>query len=189
MSIDPQASNPYAPTTEVAAQPVPTDDVEAYRNFYLKHEASVKSIGTLYLLGALILIPMGFIAFFIGVSGNAGQESMVVAGVGVFYLALGTLQGFTAVGLRRLRPWARIVTIVFAVIGLIGIPIGTLISILILYLLLSEKGKVVFSDHYQEVIVQTPHIKYKTSMVVKVLLGILLAIIGLGIAAALLAGG
>ena len=42
-------ANPYAPTS-IEGQPLGsvTEDADAYRNQYLKHEASVKSIGTLY---------------------------------------------------------------------------------------------------------------------------------------------
>jgi len=44
----------------------------------------------------------------------------------------------------------------------------------------------VFSEEYREVIAQTPHIKYKTSTIVWILLFILLAFIALGIGVALI---
>ena len=110
------------------------------------------------------------------------------AGVGALYGGLGLLQGFVAVGLRRLRNWARIVAIVFSVIGLIAVPIGTLISAYFLYLLVSEKGRIVFSDEYKRVIEQTPHIVYKTSVVVWILLILLIALISFGLVAAVVTG-
>ena len=51
--------------------------------------------------------------------------------------------------------------------------------------MLSEKGQIVFSDEYRRVIEQTPHIVYKTSVVVWILL---LALIGFGIVAAVVTG-
>lgn len=165
-------------------------DVEAYRRRYLNHEASVKSIGTLYMLGAIFMVPMGVIAVGAALFG-AGDDpagSAVFAVVGALYGGLGLLQGFVAVGLRRLRNWARIVAIVFSVIGLIAVPVGTLISAYFLYLLVSEKGRIVFSDEYQRVIEQTPHIVYKTSVVVWILLILLIALISFGLVAAVVTG-
>jgi hypothetical protein len=200
MSFDPQnprtdadplageSANPYAPTSHIGTAAPMASDVEAYRRRYLNHEASVKSIGTLYMLGAIIMVPMGLaiLAFLIsGTRPNADPGGAVVVAVaGCLYAGLGLLQGFVAVGLRRLRNWARIVAVVFSVLGLIAIPIGTLISAYFLYLLVSEKGRIVFSDEYKHVIEQTPHIVYKTSVVVWILLILLIALISFGLVAA-----
>jgi hypothetical protein len=78
--------------------------------------------------------------------------------------------------------------IIFSVIGLIGIPIGTLISAYFLYLLLSQKRTMVFSDEYQQVIEQTPHIKYKTSIVVIILLVLLVVLFVGGIIGLVVSG-
>ena len=45
-----------------------------------------------------------------------------------------------------------------------------------------------FSGEYRRVIEQTPHIVYKTSVVVWILLILLLALIGVGIVAAVVTG-
>lgn len=68
-------------------------------------------------------------------------------------------------------------------ISLIGFPVGTLIGAYILYLLLGANGKVVFSPEYQAVIAQTPQIRYRTSKVVWILLGLVLLIIVFGLVA------
>jgi hypothetical protein len=71
--------------------------------------------------------------------------------------------------------------IVLSCFGLLGFPIGTLISAYFLYLLSSQKGVYIFSPEYARVIAATPHIKYKTSIIGWILLGILVFFIGLGI--------
>src|SRR4030095_8127226 len=97
-------------------------------------------------------------------------------------------QLWVGTGLRRLRRWARIPTGILSGIGLLGFPIGTIINGYILYLIFSQKGKVVFSDEYRAVIEQTPHIKYRTSIVVWIVLGLLLLLIAAGIIAAVIGG-
>ena len=188
----PVVANPYAPTVHVSSLTEGLDDVETYRRTYLNHEASVKSIGFLYLLGAIFLVPVGVFVLIgaVGVVANApaqgNAETLLVVVIGVFYLALGVFQGFVGYGLRRLQPWSRIAGSVLSAIGLIGFPIGTIISAYFLYLLVSKKGKVVFSPEYQSVIEQTPHIKYKVSIVVWILLGLLAALILTGLIFAVL---
>jgi hypothetical protein len=67
-------------------------------------------------------------------------------------------------------------------------PWGTIINGAILYLVFSKKGAKVFSPEYQEVIRQTPHIKYKTSIMVIVLVSILLAVLIVGVIGYFIAG-
>ncbi|MCA9128288.1 MAG: hypothetical protein KDB22_14450 [Planctomycetales bacterium] len=180
-------TNPYAPTSAFStAQYQASTDAEFIRKQYLSHEASTKSIGVLYLLGAIFLVPVGVGFFGWGIYGIATGEMEALIGLvlGMVYLTLGVGQGLTGIGLRRLRPWARIVGIVFSVIGLIGFPIGTLISGYFLYLLASQKGVYIFSDEYRRIIESTPHIKYKTSIVVWILLGLLVLLFVLAMIAA-----
>lgn len=179
----PIAINPYAPT--VAVGDGTATDVESYRQKYLSHEVSVRSIGLLYLLGSILLVPMGLLIIISGIFGGSGDQLGVVLGVGGLYLGFGLLQGYTGLGLRKLQPGARIVAIILAIIGLLGIPVGTLISVYFLYILCSAKGTVVFSDEYKNVIRQTPHIRYRTSITVWIFLGLLILVCALGITALL----
>lgn len=178
--------NPYAPTVSGGAVTPDLTDAENLRRTYLNHEASVKSIGTLYLLAAIFWVPIGLsmLAPALFLEGGAANAAMLI--IGFLYLGIGLLQGYAGLGLRRLTNAGRIFGIVFGIIGLIGVPIGTLISIYILYLLISQKGKVVFSDTYRQAIAQTPHIKYKTSIVVWILLGLVLLLVGIGLVGILL---
>ncbi len=176
------AANPYAPTSETLGQPPATDEVESYRRTYLKHEASCQSIGTLYLLGAILFAPAGLLMVVGSIANGLDQgENAILLVIGVVYFVLGSVQGTVGIGLRRLREWARIGGIVFSTLGLLAIPIGTLISAYFLYLLLSDKGRIVFSPHYQDVIAQTPHIKYKTPLIAWVALLLIVALIILSV--------
>jgi len=162
--------------------------VEEMRKEHLKHEASIKSIGVLYYLGgaALLLVAIGTL-FSIGRSRD-GAETLAHIFIAVLCLLLGAGQLWVAAGLRRLKKWARIPTGILSGLGLLGFPLGTLINGYILYLIFSQKGKTVFSEEYQAVIEQTPHIKYRTSIVVWVLLGFVLLLIAIGIIAAFVGG-
>lgn len=190
MSNVPPNFNPYAQTgSTVSFHPSQQlgSEAELIRRKHLSHEASIKSVGLLYGFGFVLLCIMTVINLVGVLTGQGGQASgaMAIGLVFVFLLAAWTgLVGATAWNLRKLTPLGKILGIIVAAIGLIGFPIGTLISAYILYLLLSEKGTVVFSPQYKSVIAQTPHIKYKTSIVVWILLALigLLFIVGIGFA-------
>lgn len=170
--------NPYqVPVVADVVAPLATDAV-AVREAHIKHEASVKSLGILYYLGGIGLLFATAMAFAPLAEGDAGalggQEMLILAGFGLLLV----LQFMTGWGLRRLKPWARVTGSIFSVIGLIQIPVGTLIGAYCLYLFFSAKGGVVFSPAYQEIIAQTPEVKYRTSKLMKVLIAILLVLVG-----------
>lgn len=172
--------NPYAaPESVITPIPVHHTASEQIRQEHLPHEASVKSIGTLYYLGAIIL-SLAFLSYAVTTSqilrtGTlGGYELALLIGSGLLILGLIVLQWKLAGGLRKLRPWVRIPIIIFSVIGLIGFPLGTIISGYILYLMLAAKSKMIFSPEYQQIIAETPHIRYKSSILKTVLVVILL---------------
>lgn len=185
---NPFSVNPYAPTAHTGDLGPTTDDPEGYRRAYLNHEASVKSIGFLYLFGAILLVPIGVLMIAAFWLDEDVSDRGILLGIGAGYLGVGLLQIYTGVGLRRLQNPARVIAIIFSILGLIGFPIGTLISAYFLYLLVGKKGQVVFSDEYREVVRKTPHIKYKTSMVVWILLGLLLLLLTFGMMSILFVG-
>jgi hypothetical protein len=171
-----------------------TGDVESTRRKYLSHEASVKSIGTLYYLGGFFGLLAGVMYAGMSITAAAGGMqgpqlgereqtvfAMMMGIASVVAFAISSVQLWTAYGLRRLKPYSRISGSVIAGIGLLGFPLGTLICGYFLYLLLSAKGEFVFSQQYKDVIQQTPHIKYKTSIIVRILVGILLFFLLLGV--------
>lgn len=167
------SENPYAPPQAPPAINLgaPTDDHT--RHLHLKHEASVKSIGTLYILGGIIL----FIAMLFTVFAPAENEKALMLPIAVFFIAIALLQLWLGASIRKLKSGARIPAIILSVIGLIGFPIGTLISAYFLYLLCCQKGKTVFSEEYARVMAATPEIKYRTSIVTWIVLLLLILLV------------
>lgn len=169
--------NPYAPPTAEVADITSADpEAEAIRREHIKHEASIRSVGILYYLGG-VLMGLAAILFFFGF-----ETTSIGMGFAALYAVLALLSLVVGHELRALTPWARIAAIVFAGIGLLGFPIGTLINGYILYLLLSQKGRRIFQPDYLQIVAATPEVKYRTSVVVWIVLGVIL----LGIFAAIM---
>jgi hypothetical protein len=158
--INPYAA-PTAPVEDVAANP----EADAIRRAHIGHEASIKAVGILYYLGGVVIM----------VGAVASMQANPFPALGLF--AVGVAQLFAGWGVRGLRPWGRIVGCVLSALGLLGFPIGTLINAYILYLFLSKKGRTIFAPEYQDVIAATPDVKYKTSIVVWIVLALLVALV------------
>jgi hypothetical protein len=172
--------NPYAPPAAHVADIGSGADphAEAIRQEHIKHETSVRSVGILYYLSSFLMVigGIGLLAL-----GRMDEQTQLGFLVGLIYLILGALSLVVARGIRQLKPWARKTCIVLSAVGLLGFPIGTLINGYILYLMLAAKGKRVFEPDYPAIITATPHIKYRTSIVVWLVLALLL----IGVAAAI----
>lgn len=169
-------ANPYAPpqVTELSA---PVSGMEAVRREHLRVERTAKSAGMLYyLVGFILLLVGGGGLLSVMASTQAGNSVDAAVGAAVF-LVFGVVIAIAAYGLRRLRGWARWIAVVVSAFGLLGFPIGTIISAVILVNLLGPKANLVFSPAYQDIIAATPHVKMKTSMAMKVVLVILLLIL------------
>lgn len=130
---------------------------EETRTKHISHESSIKSAGVLYLLGALVLFVMGGAA----IGGYLGEASSIGFGLGLG--ALGVMQAAVAYGLFRLRRWAVIPATIISSIGLLMVPVGTLINGYILWLIWSAKGRTVLADEYKSIIAATPDVKLRTS--------------------------
>jgi|GEM_PF-619385 len=165
--------NPYAPPQADLRSTNDDSNAEALRWEHINTEATIKSVGVLYYLGALVMIGLGIS----GLSGLPVDGETDPRLMGAVFAGLGLAQGFVGYGLRRLRGWTRIPTLLFSLIGLFGFPIGTLINAYIIYQVMSARGKFVTSPEYQAIIAATPHLKRKTSVIVRVLLIVLLVIL------------
>lgn len=176
MNPDPFDNNPFA-APETMSWSVETDPrpAAAIRRAFLNHEASVQSVGLLYLLGCGLCTAFGFFVGLMALGDESPSVPQVVSSV--ILVGLGFLQGMIGSGLRRLKRWTRIPAMSLSLIGLLVFPIGTIINGYILYLILSSKGTMVFSDEYQEIIRQTPEVKYRTSVIVWRVLGLFALVI------------
>jgi len=174
------AFNPYAapaaPVEDVSANA----EAEAIRKAHISHEASIKAVGLLYYLG-------GIGVTLAALAGLVGAKDASV-GVTLLLIGLGVGQFFAGWGVRALRPWGRIVGCILSAIGLIGFPIGTLINGYILYLFLSKKGRTIFAPEYQDVIAATPHVKYRTSIIVWIFLALVVLLLAVAVLAPMFGG-
>jgi len=169
--------------------PSASDDTleESIRRQYLRHESSIKSVSLLYFIPGVVLPAMGVVMLagsLLVASTASGVPWALMAAYGAFVLLIGVLLFKTGLALRQLRSWARNVAGIFACLGLLAVPIGTLINACILWLLFSQKGNYVFSSDYQRIIAATPHIKYNTSALVWCLFILLLVLLSLGLVGA-----
>ncbi len=94
--------------------------------------------GTFALLLALLLVG----------AGGKSEERVVVLVLGAFLGLAGAVQVACGIGLWNLRSWGRVLQIVLAAIGLLGFPVGTVVSILILVYLAKPGVKVIFSEKH-----------------------------------------
>lgn len=210
MEANPYAA-PEAKLDEVELVPTSGGDLAAFEAIRRKHiaaESSVKALGGLNILGGALLVLAGFSLFAAGFVGERPAVGLASFSgfLGVAVFATGALNLAVGLGLRGLRSWARWVTIALLSISLLlnlaGIAIyvarggaggslpGTLFGMIIpgylFSLLISRRAAVVFSPEYAEVIAATPHVKMKTSWLVKGFAIVLVAVIVIGVVAALL---
>jgi hypothetical protein len=164
-----EAANPYAaPAARVEDIPA-NPEAEAIRRAHINHEASIKAVGFLYYLG-------GTVATFAGLASLFGAPDAGGGVVALLLLALGVGSLFGGWGVRALKTWGRALGCVLSGIGLLGFPVGTLINGYVLYLLLSKKGRTIYAPEYKDVIAATPHVQYRTSIVVWIFLALLAAL-------------
>ena len=190
---DPANANPYAAPVAHGQPTKPGTKNEQIRREHVTHEASIKSFGFLYLLGGVLMIIGGCVMLFVCLTGGAPADvepsfTALLALLSGVYLVIGATQIWVAVGLRKLNQVGRIGGTIFGALGTLGFPLGTLICGYFLYLLWSEKGTMVFSPEYKDVIAATPHIKHKTSIIVWIALGLLALMFGCGIVGAIMGG-
>jgi hypothetical protein len=79
------------------------------------------------------------------ISGAVGSILPFGTVLGTVLILIGLLELFMAWSLYNGKSWARIAAIIIAIIGLLAIPIGTIISIIILYYLTRPNVKMFFN--------------------------------------------
>ena len=165
--------NPYQPPKSDISDP--SSEAIKVREAHIGHEASIRAFGLLYYLAG-VMFGLGGLGQLI-LATEKFETLLFAMGAGI--LLLGVIYLWIGHGLRRLSSKVRHIAGVFAVIGLLGFPIGTILNGYLLYLLYAKKGKMVFSEKYQQVRAATPEIKSRTSIIVWFFLILILVLIGL----------
>lgn len=105
----------------------------------------------LYLIGCVLGgIGMMIAATTIGATAEEGTvAACTTAGMGVFFIIMGVvvfiLYFITAKGVANKRNWGKILAIIFGILMLLSIPIGTVLGIIILINIFGEQGKAWFA--------------------------------------------
>jgi type IV pilus assembly protein PilA len=110
----------------------------------LERPGVVIILAILQFFGAAVLLA-GAAFGLLAASEADSQFDMPMAAVVAVCLALGVFYITCGVGLLKLRPYGRTMQIIGAVIGLLGFPLGTIISIAILVYMFKPGVKVLFS--------------------------------------------
>jgi hypothetical protein len=164
--------DPFAPPkTDPLEAATTVPDAERIRRQHFRHEASVRSVGVLYIFGAS-MIGLGSLSSFLSLD----RGSIPVAAT---FLGVAGALGFVGSLVRRLDRRARIPVVILSAVGLLAFPIGTAINAYILWLFLSGKGSFVFSPEYKRIVRLTPYTVHRTSGAViglMVFIGLLIAI-------------
>ena len=203
------SDNPYAPSGSSYGDAsldanFDLSQAELIRKSHLSHEANIQGFGCLYTLGGILgilgaifyvgigilvmaggVVPKGLESMVFGAGGDRLVSGGLTTLVGVIFLAIAVAQLFAGRSMQTLNPSGKILAIVVAAIGMLQFPCGTLISGYLLYLLVSAKGRTVYSSAYKEVMQATPHIRYRTSIIVWIFLFILIGVLLLGVLAAI----
>lgn len=176
-------NNPYkAPNASVKDHVDPRDDAEAIREAHVRHEVLLKSVGSLYGLVSFATLLAAVAMFAVMIMGSERDGVAFATLGGLIYLGLGAATGFMAWGFRTLKPWVKIPGTILSGIGLLGIPVGTMINGYILYLIWCAQGQRVLSPDYRDIIARTPHVRYRRTVGDWIALGIVvLGLLGLAV--------
>jgi hypothetical protein len=154
--------NPDAPPTAFVDDVRRASELEATRREHLKHEASVRSVGTMYYAGSVLWSLFGVYFLLVAVRGT----DFTAWPLAVVCLVFGLASLAVAWGLRGLQRWAASAAAVLSALSLPVIPFGTVIGAYVLVLLRSAKGRRIFARDYAGIVAATPHIEPGSSRVV-----------------------
>lgn len=128
-------ATPTPPPTETTAPPPPPPPATTYQPppptvSPAKRPTGVTILGVLAVIAAILQIITGLILAGLTDSG----------GFIVLFLIIGIFYFITGWGLLNLKKWSWYIALILALIGLIGIPLGTIISIIVLWYLFKTKS-------------------------------------------------
>ena len=104
----------------------------------------VTVIAILHFVGGAFLL-LGGVGLFLAASDAKANDRVIFTIMAVAFLIFGAASIAAGAGLWKMREWGRILQIVLAAIGLLGIPLGTIVSILLLVYFTRPHIKLLFS--------------------------------------------
>lgn len=110
-------------------------------------------LSTISLLAALFLaMAVGTASAIVGTAADPNDAAVALPIIGiagsalVAFLVVVSLPALIAgIGLLKMRPWARIVGIIVAVLNLLNVPLGTIVGIYALWVLFSRETEQILS--------------------------------------------
>jgi general secretion pathway protein G len=111
----------------------------------MKRPGVVTLLAVLHFLSAAFML----LAALLMVAVMADEPAVGAVLLGV-YLVFGGLSLACGIGLWKLRPWGRALQIGLSIVGLIGFPIGTLISGVVLYYMFRPEVRILFSGRAED---------------------------------------
>lgn len=146
--------NPYASPAAVVQPPeaesVAVLEARRFRRANAGAERGLRQY-TLCLCGVFLLAAGTLFMFWYTEQGAPWQQWMMLAVGSVF--AVATVTGLTVnVGVRRLAAWARTPLTILCAMGLALFPIGTFVSLPILWLLYQRRGVRLLTPEYERIV-------------------------------------
>jgi hypothetical protein len=131
------------------------------RGTQTKLEFHVKTIGLCsILLGALNgLVSLSFFGFFDGAALLTTYPALArfgVLGLTTLMLAMAIPSIVVGVGLVRFRPWARSAGMIYAIVSLLVLPLGTILGIYMLSVLVSPETDALFNPRFNSLYIRKP---------------------------------
>ena len=103
-------------------------------------------LGILNTLGALLYLGLGVLLLIVSTTESSQAEGRIVlVVVGGLFVLVGAFHATTATGLFLLKGYGRICQMIQSGVGLLAIPIGTIVSVLVLYYLTRPGVALLFS--------------------------------------------
>jgi type II secretory pathway pseudopilin PulG len=104
----------------------------------------VTFLAVLHFIGAAfwLLVGLGSLG---ATTVQGGPDAAAALFTTPIFVGIGLMQLFCGIGLLKLKPYGRTLQLVFAWIGLIGVPVGTIISVLILIYFFKPGIKLIFA--------------------------------------------
>lgn len=150
----------------------------------IRRPGGITILAVLQWLGAAVGAVAGLALIGVGLANTPDEPVSMIAGL--VFLAIGWLQFTCGVGLWQLKSYGRTIQRVFAWIGLLGFPLGTIVSIVILVYLNKPGIKAIFSGRAPDALTpeewqQVAALGEGSSPLVTALLAVVAIVVALGV--------